>query len=631
MKRRRHRALLWLLSIIMAVLPAWAVGEDAGAESTRLTVGTTTPMSGHFGTDLWGDDTSDMDVRMLLHGYAVVERDKIPGTKPHGIAIADMLVEDDAQTGRLYTITIADGLTYNDGTPITAQDYVFTLLLTASPLIQEIGGTPYSLEHIVGNAAYESGASPIFSGIHLLSPTQFTIQIAPEFSPYFYELTQIAIVPYPISVIAPGCEIADQGDGVFIRAKEDAGVIQGHGYTPGEFSADMLRVTLLDPETGYEYNPRVTSGPYQLEAFDPVENVATFARNPRYIGNTEGVKPSIERLTLRYVNNDTMFDALQAGEIDLINKVASYPSLVKAQTLGMSDDGYTSIPYLRSGMALLAFACEKEPAFSPAVRRAIAMCIDKDALIQEMMGGLARRVYGYYGLGQWMASYTDFHDDKPKSTLERLTALDIPKDIDQAKRLLEDDGWALGADGNPYREGIRYRQGAEGLEPLVIKWALPVENTSADALKNALVKGMEAIGISLEIHALPFQEMLSHYYRQEDRTYDMFFLATNFAYTFDPYFDFHPDAVYQGTGNKTGIADEALTELTRRMRTTDPNDLDGYIQAWLEFQTQFAETLPMIPLFSGVYIDIHTNRLKGYDIENHSSWAVAIQSAWLEN
>ena len=95
----------------------------------------------------------------------------------------------------------------------------------------------------------------------MYNDTQMAITIKAEYLPYFYELGLLSYVPYPISVIAPGCEVADDGSGAYIR-NSDANV------TEPVFTAELLEKTILDPETGYMSHPSVVSGPYKLVSFD---------------------------------------------------------------------------------------------------------------------------------------------------------------------------------------------------------------------------------------------------------------------------------------------------------------------------------------------------------------------------
>lgn len=602
-----------------------ALGEELAAGSARgagLAVGTVTPPDGHFGTDFFGDNTSDMDARLLLHGYAIVDRDKTPGTAPHGVSVSNLTQQDGTDKSRTYTVTFADGLKYNDGTSITARDYAFSLLLAASPELVAVGGTADPLDHIQGFETFHSGSSKTLAGVRLLAENQLSIQIKPEFTQYFYELTLLSTVPYPISVIAPGCEVADDGQGVYLKAASDASSITADGFEAGVFSAEMLQKTLLDPQTGYEFAPKVTSGPYQLSSFNATSKEALFSINRAFKGASDGQIPSIEKITLRPVTNENMFTELEADKVQLVNKIASRDALVKGQEVSTNNPNLTGTPYLRSGLTFLSFACEQGPTASEDVRMAITMALDKDALTTEMMGSAAIRVYGYYGVGQWMAAYTGFSSEG--TVLESLARLDVPKNIDKANELLDAAGWTFDAQGNAWASGVRHRKNGEAYEPLTIHLAKPLENKSSAIVERALEEGLSFIGAELEVTELPFQEMLQHYYRLTDRKYDMFFLATNFGYVFDPYYDFNTGEAYQGSINKTGLRDEKLMELAKQMRMTSPNDLDGYMSAWVAFQERFVEQMPLIPLYSGIYMDVASTALKGYDILKHSSWAQAI-------
>lgn len=108
-------------------------------EPTHLTVGNSTKVSGSFFTTQFGNNTSDIDVRYMLHGYnPIVWMNQLEFTTDP--MVVDSLESADTRAGRTYTIRIVDGLTYNDGvTPVTAEDYVFSYLLLTSPQFAALG------------------------------------------------------------------------------------------------------------------------------------------------------------------------------------------------------------------------------------------------------------------------------------------------------------------------------------------------------------------------------------------------------------------------------------------------------------------------------------------------------------
>lgn len=649
------KTIAWLL-LAMLLLGSFAVAEEAAQldnlitvrsaalvddpigvqEGTELVVGSVTELAGYFATDLWGNNTADLDVRKLLHGYSTIAWLRSSEMMIDGMAVATMEVSGGADGSRTYTINLMTDLVYNDGTPITAKDYVFSLLLCAAPEIAELGGQPRGLAHFAGYEAYLSGSASGISGIRLLSDHAFSLEISAEYLPYFYGLAMLDVTPYPMHVIAPGCDILDDGTGAYIGRGADADSIDaaGLGYTPGDFSAQMLQNTLLDPETGYVFNPQVTSGPYVLEAFDKETKTATFTVNERYLGNYEGQKPHIERLVFRSIKNEEMYDALLGGEVDLINKVLDGGTIQQIlQLTAAADSVYGMQSYAREGLSFLAFACETGVTADVAVRQAIARCVNKAELV-EAVSPYALGVNAYYGLGQWITTYTADADagagQEALSIPEVIETFATAYDVEAAKAILAEAGWACDAAGNAYTTGTRYRKEADGsLTPLIVKWAKSNDSATSDTIEAHIAGPLAAAGIDLQITEMSFEQLLRHYYRLEARTYDMFFLASNFLSVFDPYYDYHTAEAYQGAVNTSGLRDERLMALALAMRSTPAMDTYGYAQAWIDFQTYWLEVMPLVPLYTNVYFDFFTGDLQAYDVTRSNSWAVAIPYAWL--
>ena len=103
----------------------------------ELLVGHPTVMKGDFFTEMFGNDTADIDVRALIHGYNLVNWDQEQGTYVIDTSVvARVIVAEDAERNRTYFMALHEDLFYSDGTPITAWDYAFSLLLMMSPEIE---------------------------------------------------------------------------------------------------------------------------------------------------------------------------------------------------------------------------------------------------------------------------------------------------------------------------------------------------------------------------------------------------------------------------------------------------------------------------------------------------------------
>lgn len=589
------------LSLMLALGAIGTAGATGETEKSELVIGSLTRMNGSFFTNMWGYNTADVDVRTLLHGYGTVA-----WTYNGEYALDETVVEDctqlDTDEGRVYTFNIKPGLRYCDGTAITAKDFVFSVLLQSCNEVTELGGLAVSMNHIVGYENFREGGA--FTGVRLIDEDTFTMTVKKESLPFYYELSLVAVTPYPMSVLAPECDILDNGQGASIT---------------GAFTAELLRTTILDEKTGYLTYPRVTSGAYMLEDYDAEKHIATFARNPYYQGNFEGKKPEFEKLTFKQVENSTMLDELKNGTVDIINKISVGDSILASQALVSNDEAQIMI-YPRTGLNFLSFACEQPIGGDAAVRKAVAYATDSVALCADVMKGYATPSYGYYGLGQWMTQRDQeiLHD-----------TLDLYEiDLYAAENELDKGGWNLNEKGEAYVidvDTLRYKLIDDQLTPLVINWARPEKNEISNAIQAQLEVNLPKIGVQLNVTEMPFDELIEYYYRQKDRSeFNMFQMGTNFGQVYDPYYVYNTADEYQGAMNPTAYHDEKLMQMALEMRSVEPEDNEGYYTKWLAFQQYYSSALPIVPLFSNVYADTYATGLYNYMPQSLWSWASAI-------
>ena len=639
-----NRMKKWL-SLMLAVLMTLGAWIPSGAEEAaipeadtepeyvfpeysheELTVGNPTPVEGNFFTDMWGNNTSDLDVRQLLYAYNLVTWDGENGMyimNPAVVPEGGMIILDSEEGDRTYTITLYSDLKYSDGTPITAWDYAFTYLMKISPVVAQLGGTPLRVDYLKGYAEYMDG-DPVFRGIRVLGNSQLSLTVRHEYLPFFYELGLLDCLPYPIATIAPGCAVRDDGEGAYLE---------------GPFTAELLRKTILDPETGYLHHPSVVSGPYVLTSYDGT--VCEFERNPWYKGDAEGRLPMIERLRLVPVDNETMVEQLAAGEVGLLNKVTRADVVEKAN--GLTSTGYyRSANYPRLGLALISFNCEKETVSSAAVRQAIACCMDKTQLTRDYTGDFGQTVDGYYGVGQWMyqllsgtilypvaepeqeSTQAQAEYEAALAAWQELTLDAIPKyelDPEKAAALLQEDGWTPGADGIREKNGVSLR----------LQMAVPEENSIGDSLRNNFIPYLAQAGIELTLVPTEMEALLDQFYHRSERTVDMLYLGTNFDNMFDPAAHFQNADSETPSWDYTEAYDEQLYQLALAMRQTEPGNVLEYCQKWMAFQQRFAEVEPMIPLYSNVYFDFFPSILHSYSPISNATWSEAVVDAYLSD
>ena len=610
----------------------------------ELVVGNPTPMDGKFFTGMWGNATSDIDVRTLVHGYYLTIWGYDTGIFiPNPVTVnGDLVVEDSNEGERTYTFYLFDDLYYSDGTKITAWDYAFSVLFQAAPEIAETGGLPMDLSYLVGYEDYISGKTPYFAGVRVLDDLVLELRVKDEYLPYFFELYRLGFIPYPIHEIAPGCKVYDDGKGAYI-GNEDPKV------TEKIFTAELLQATVMDPENGYLSHPTVGCGPYKLTSWDGKE--CTFEINPYYKGNEDFVKPTIPKLRYKLAENEDMIDKLEADEFQLLNKVVRRDVIERGNQLVSSGKGYTTTNYPRIGLSFIVFTPDRPALQELYVRKAIAHCMDKETLKDEYTYLYGITMDGLIGIGQWMYGMVNGSEDYPVTLPENPTAEDQKKydeeiaeweslsldglkhydlNVEEAVRLLEHNGWTLNERGrafNPATDEVRCKMINGELVKLDLTCAYPYTNYMASSMERYFVPYLKQAGIKLTLIPMEMKELLRSYNDRDIEGIDMFYLGDDFNIEFDPTLFFLAGDPNGPVEDNLAWVHSQMAEYARLMCETEPYDALGFVKKWITFQEHLSDLLPLIPVYSNVYFDFYTSDLTNYDIVRWITWGDAIVPA----
>lgn len=585
-----------------------------------LVVGSTTELNGDFLTVMWGNNAMDAAVKFLINGA----NKPVVWTQNDGYQINKQIVESfeselDADGNKVYTIKLAEDLVFNDGTPMTVKDYLFGYLFITNPLADAIDGTSANFTEVIGQEAYSSGKTNVFSGLRMLDEYTYTITINKEYVPYFFELDLIDVTPYPMHVIAPGCDIADDGEGIYIT---------------GDYTLELLQKTVMDPVEGYRYNPKVSSGPYSFIEFNKESMQCILSANPNFKGDYAGNKPQIETLVFKKVIQATQVAELEAGQVDFLQQITSGTNILEA--LELADRGIVEYnTYIRNGFGYFKFACEPGTAASfEEVRRAITYCIDRPEFARQFTQGFGQLVYGYYGGAQWMAK------QYKEELADNLNPYALS--LENAVAELEKGGWTLNEKGeafNPEVDKLRYKDVDGELMPCKIKWASSVNNAVSDLLAQMLPENMRAVGMEIEQDVMEFAEIQVYQLTPNTESnpnarhgYQMFNLATNFDGMFDPrYFHIDDERFFGGSTvyNTTGLVDQELTDLAFKMVSLDSSESEQYADYWYQWQIRWNELMPIVPLYCNEYFDVFWPKLQNYEGDSMWNWYYAIVSATL--
>lgn len=606
-KKRITTMLLVLIMNLTVFMPAMA------EEVKPLVLATATQLSGTFFSSQWGDNTTDMQVRALVNGYptTVLQSQQAFGVN---FTVVAHTREDWVEGQKVVTITLKDGLLWDDGTAIEAKDYAFSLLLLASPAMRSLGGQPSDFSYLSGFRDYAEGNTQAFAGLRLLDRLSFSMTIEAEALPFFYETSYLTVHPYPAAVLAPGTEVVDSQEGARLEpALEES----------------LLRSTILDPVTGYLVRPVPGCGPYRLVGYDPAKGIADFRINPYFLGDHTGRRPSIPALRIIQASGEEAIRGLRSGTIDILHKVVDGQVITVTQKLR----DVASAAYARRGYAFFAFDAGDGVTASQAVRQAIAYSIKTESIAKQYTKGFGWPVYGEYGFGHWAAAQAAGVEQlvglpsQNGSTFASFDALPLNHygfNLKKAEQLLQEDGWQYDSQGKPYKAGsgrVRYRKTDQGLEPLQLSW-LQAEGSQLSQLAERLISGsLKRIGFRLEVTRVSQQAFFESYYADEAQGYNLYLLASNFAPAYDPYAMFMSG---KGKAYSLGREDQVLMEAANQLRQTPAGDTALYVQRFLTYQQRFNELLPTLPVYSNIYFDFFSNRLRNYQPQLHTSAVEAI-------
>jgi peptide/nickel transport system substrate-binding protein len=337
---------------------------------------------------------------------------------------------------------------------------------------------------------------------------------------------------------------------------------------------------VTDPDT-FENN--VGTGPFVLAEYRPDE-FYRFTANPNYFMG----KPAVDELLVPIIKEPTtIFSSLKTGEIHS-TIVSLSPELVK------DFEGSPDLKVLQGpGFAttMLQFNAERAPWDNAEVRRAVALAINPQQLVDTVLLG-----YGTAGNPGWLHPASPFHDPAIQGTF----------DPAQANEILDGLGY-MDTNG----DGVREADGAPMEAELLVQSNNPQRIRSAELIAAAL----EDIGIRLNVTSLDTNSVDAKVWPEFDvskgRDYDLTMwgwsapvmvnpLRTSQLVASDPTL---------GTINIGGFKSEEVDTLVSELQTTvEPTRQKELIQ---QLEAIIARDLPFVMLY---YADgIYTYRPEVYD------------------
>ena len=150
-------------------------------------------------------------------------------------------------------------------------------------------------------------------------------------------------------LLHPGTDVLDDGNGCYFN---------------DQYTAEVLRETLLDPNTGFRYKRPVVCGPYQLKNVDIGSETVELEINKEYLGRYDGTKPHVETIISKPIATETWRDEFEKGTVDYFysSKGETIDSTLTKVEDGEIKANYGIVP--QDSVNEFRFACDSEQASS---------------------------------------------------------------------------------------------------------------------------------------------------------------------------------------------------------------------------------------------------------------------------
>jgi oligopeptide transport system substrate-binding protein len=296
-----------------------------------------------------------------------------------------------SEDGLVYTFTLRDGLMWSDGSPLTAEDFVYTYLRVLDPAT----GAQYAgmlTDYIVGAAEFYAGEAEADAvGIKALDESTL-------------EITLIQPTAYYIGILA-----------MWVYSPVNQATIEANGEQ-WTLSADSY----------------VSNGPFKMSEINFGEGYV-LAKNENY-WDAENV--TLETLEFRFIPDpSTALIAVEQGDVDGSWEVPS----ADLPTLKASSDALQIIPSY--GTTYYEINTTKAPFDDVKVRMALNMAIDRTAIIENVLQSTDQPAYSLIAPGYSVdgVAYEDGRSDY---------GLAATAQVEAAQALLAEAGYP-GGEGFP--------------------------------------------------------------------------------------------------------------------------------------------------------------------------------------
>jgi len=418
------------------------------------------------------------------------------------------------------TFHLRPDLHWTDGVPLTSADCQFTLRLIQDEYTQSAYKSDYML----------------VNGSETPDPYTFTVHYSEPFSPALSSWTSLAILP-------------------------------AHIFR----DVDIMNTTL-------SRHPLATSGPYTLKHWDSQQSIL-LAANPNYYDGTVWIQ---ERLTRIIPDTATQFLELSAGRLDSMGLTPMQYTRLFDSNVNVKAN-YKRYQYLDFGYTYLGFNL-KRPMFQDVhVRRAIALGIDRQELIDGVL------------MGQGEAIATPY---KPGTSWQNTALTPRPFDIKAATSLLDKAGWK-DHDGDGWRDKDGVTLGFTLLTNNGNKQRADAATIIKERLKN--------LGIHVQVRLVEWSAFIENFINK--REFDAVILGWSLNPEPDQYSIWHSSQTGAREFNFLSYHNDHVDQaLDAARRTFDVNKRKALYD---QVQSELFNDVPVVFLYAPYALPVLNKRIRG--------------------
>lgn len=454
--------------------------------------------------------------------------------------------------GLTYAFEILEEASWDDGTPITGNDYVFSLKTALHPEVPAQHIRPYLT--FIKDVLVDS-----------INPKKFTVYTG---EPYILGLAAIgnSIQLLPAHLYDPEGWLSDIPFAIFTDEtllEKELSNNQNLQQFASYFTQEKFRRA---PESIQG------SGPYRLVSWETGQQIVLERKKEWWGDQAKDKNPVLRALPEKIIykpiiNTGTAIAALKSEEIDVLTKIdpANFQDLLNDPTLNQKFHFETPLSLI---YYFIALNTQDGLLSDRNVRQAIAYAVDIDEIIEKLYNGNAQRT-----ISPVIPSASYYN-----SNIEPYSF-----NPNKSEELLEQVGWT-DSDGDGYYDKII--QGKK--EKLEVRLAIPANSENARNLGVLVQDNAKLAGISIVLEPKEGAVLLADW---RNKNYQMTLSGSTISPDFwDPKQRLHSEG-----DNRTGFGNQYTDDLINAIRVTQDEKMRT--EKYMELQNILHEEVAHIYLF----------------------------------